>query len=104
MFCRHCGKEIAEGAAVCLGCGRPVVEPNKPEDTGGAGWWWIGFLLPIAGFLMWVTCMDTQPNRAKKAGIGALIGTIASVVACILIYVIWFLVVFAFIDGMMYYY
>ncbi|MBQ8394731.1 MAG: hypothetical protein IJX49_04080 [Clostridia bacterium] len=29
MFCKMCGKELAEGAYVCTGCGRLVKEGNK---------------------------------------------------------------------------
>ena len=30
MFCRNCGKEIDDKAAVCIHCGVSVVEPQQP--------------------------------------------------------------------------
>lgn len=92
MFCRNCGKEIPDKAAICLGCGAEVKRPVV-EDTAGAGWWWIGFLVPLAGLLIWITCSDTQPNRAKKAGIGALVGVITAVALTVLFCVFWFVLV-----------
>ncbi len=32
MFCVHCGKEIADDAVVCVGCGRQVKELEKKDD------------------------------------------------------------------------
>lgn len=99
MFCRYCGKEISDKAAICVGCGAEVKQ-SKPEDTAGAGWWWLGFLVPLAGLLIWITCNDTQPKRAKKAGIGALVGVITSVALTVLFYIFWFVLVIAFAGGM----
>ena len=98
MYCTNCGKEIPEKAAVCLGCGAEVKKPVA-QDSAGAGWWWLGFLVPLAGFLIWLTCNDSQPRRAKKAGIGALVGVIVSVGLCVLFYVLWFLLIFAMSTG-----
>lgn len=89
MYCRKCGREISDKAAICIGCGAEVKQPAM-DDTAGAGWWWIGFLVPFAGLLIWLTCNDTQPNRAKKAGIGALVGVITAVALVIAFYVLWF--------------
>ena len=67
MFCPNCGKEISDLAAVCVGCGRNLegVHP-KNEKRAGAGWWWLGFLIPMAGILIWIFCHDTEPKKAKK--------------------------------------
>lgn len=99
MFCRHCGKEISDQAVICVGCGAEVKQ-SKVADTGGAGWWWLGFLVPLAGFLIWITCNDSQPKRAKKAGIGALVGVITSVALVIVFYILWFVLVIALAGGM----
>lgn len=103
MYCKYCGKELADQAVVCLGCGAEVKRDNQLEDTAGAGWWWLGFLVPLAGFLIWITCNDTQPKRAKKAGVGALVGVITSVALVVLFYILWFVLVIALAGGMMYY-
>ena len=100
MFCPHCGKELNENAAVCLNCGRYVSEVTKsrPADSASAGWWWLGFFVPIAGLIIWAVCNDSTPIKAKKAGIGALVGFITSIVLVILLYVLIF--AFSFMVGM----
>jgi len=30
MFCKHCGKEVADGALFCASCGQPVQASNPP--------------------------------------------------------------------------
>lgn len=98
MFCSHCGKEISDKAAVCIHCGKDV-RPVITEDSAGCGWWWLGFLIPIAGLLIWVTCSDTQPKRAKKAGMGALVSTILSVVLTILFFILYFIFIIMLAQG-----
>lgn len=87
MFCSYCGAEINEKAAVCLNCGVSV--KKSCVDKAGAGWWWLGFLFPIVGLFIWIFCNDSEPNKAKKAGIGALVGFIVSVVFTIIITMVY---------------
>ena len=95
MFCTNCGREIDEKAAICLGCGCEVKNVrNSAKDTGSIGWGFLGFFVPLAGFILWAVLNDTQPKNAKKAGIGAIIGIIASVVGIILLYVFYFALIF----------
>ena len=92
MFCKYCGKEISDLASVCIHCGQSV---NKPVQTKeghvSAGWWWLGFLIPMAGLLVWIFCHDNEPKKAKKAGIGAIVGAVTSVVLFVLFYVLFFI-------------
>lgn len=91
MFCPNCGKEISDIASICVNCGAKVSSPaQKVEDNPSCGWWWLGFFVPLAGLLVWLTCQDNQPVKAKKAGIGAIIGTITAAVLVVLYYVIMF--------------
>lgn len=32
MYCKHCGKQIAENAKFCDGCGKPVADEPKPVE------------------------------------------------------------------------
>lgn len=97
MYCKHCGKEISDLAAICVNCGAKTTPPTQStEDHGGAGWWWLGFLVPLAGLLIWIFCQNTQPQRSKSAGTGALIGFCVSIGLYIFFWIIWFfLMVFA---------
>lgn len=99
MYCTNCGREIDDKAAVCLGCGCSVrSKSDASKDTGSIGWGFLGFFVPMAGFILWAVLNDTQPKNAKKAGIGAIIGVIASVVGVVLLYVLYF-AIFLFIGS-----
>lgn len=101
MFCPNCGREIPPQAAFCLGCGVSVEKmKNSPQEKAGAGWWWLGFFIPLAGLLVWAFCQDSEPNKAKKAGKGALVGFILSVALTILFYVAYFALILALGIGM----
>ena len=87
MYCRNCGSEIAENAAVCIHCGVMIEQPKPPQEThASAGWWFLGFFIPVAGLLLFIIWHDEHPKRAKKAGIGALVSTILSVVGFVFYY------------------
>ena len=89
MFCSNCGREIDDKAVVCVGCGASVKNMKSMSANNAkasAGWWWLGFLIPLAGLLVFICCNDSNPAKAKKAGIGALVGFIVSVVLSIVCY------------------
>ena len=95
MFCSFCGNEIDENASICVHCGRkPQMYQETPKDEGKAIYFWIGFLVPIAGFLVWIFTHDTTPNSARKALIGGIWGTVAVVLAVVLFYVGFFALMF----------
>ena len=109
-FCRNCGKEIDENAVACQYCGAsqvqeptPIVEPTpgvtptQPpvEDNGGFGWGLLGCCVPIVGLILFLVWKDTKPKTSKAAGIGALVSVIASVV----IYIVYFVLILAFGIG-----
>lgn len=87
-YCKNCGKEIADGAAVCVNCG--VSQENKPQvvDNGGFGWGLLGCCLPIVGLILFLVWKDSKPKTAKAAGIGALVSVILSVVYYLVIMVL----------------
>ena len=88
MFCKNCGKEIDDKAAVCVHCG---VATNSVQDNGGLGWGVLGCCIPIVGLILYLVWKDTKPKSAKSAGVGALI----SVGCIILFYVVMFIIGFA---------
>lgn len=107
MFCKQCGKEIADQAVVCVHCGcstqvaqTQAVAANTNGDAPSTGMAVLGFFIPLAGFIVWLINKDTKPLMAKSAGKGALIGFIISIVCSI----IYGCVVGAMIGEMMYYY
>ncbi len=89
MFCPYCGRPIDEKADVCLGCGCSVqtIKNKSHNDSGSVGWWWLGFFFPLIGFILWCVWTGTSPQKARRAGWGALVGVIVSVVLTVIIYV-----------------
>lgn len=88
MFCPNCGKEIMPGADICFGCGIMIDKILKApiQRRVSAGWWWLGFFFPVIGLILWACLSSSEPEKAKKCGIGAIVGTIVSVVGFVLLY------------------
>ncbi len=70
------------------------VSSANPEDTGSFGWAVLGFCIPIVGLVLWLVWKNTKP----KTAIQCRNGFIAGVVATVLFYVLFYAV----IGGMMY--
>ena len=84
-YCRNCGTQMEDTAAVCPNCGA-MQEPTQtvnvtiqPADSGGFGWGLLGCCIPIVGLVLFLVWKDTKPKTAKSAGIGALVGVGLSV-------------------------
>lgn len=73
MYCQNCGKEIDDTAVVCRHCGVPRRGTLQADDNGGFGWGLLGFCVPVAGLVLFLTWKDTKPKTAQSAGIGALV-------------------------------
>ena len=113
--CPTCGR-IGNGGSFCPACGAPrpqepaaqgsyaqdsAQQPINPQgapyataqgaayvspDTGSFGWAVLGFFFPIVGLILFLVWKDTRLLSSKKAGIGALVGVIVSVVLTIVGY------------------
>ena len=78
-YCGKCGKAISKDAVVCVHCGCAVDGASTGEqDSDNIGWGFLGFFVPIAGFILWLMWKDKMPKKAKKLGIGALISVCLS--------------------------
>lgn len=111
-YCSNCGKELADSVAFCSECGAPqqaqqaqqapggtYQQPahqqppmqgypvqQAPVDSGSFGWAVLGFFIPIVGLILFLVWKDQKPLSSKKAGLGALIGVIATVAFYIIFY------------------
>ena len=87
-FCRNCGQQIDDRAAVCPHCG--VAQENKPQvvDNGGFGWGVLGCCIPIVGLVLFLVWKDTKPKTAKAAGIGALVSVGIGILYYILLFAV----------------
>lgn len=83
-YCKNCGQQIDNQAAICPNCG--VAQNAKPAvtDNGGFGWGLLGCCIPIVGLILFLVWKDSKPNTAKAAGIGALVCVGISIVYYIL--------------------
>lgn len=71
---------------------------NKPPvnlDRGGFAWGFLGFFIPIVGFILWLVWRDEKPKTAKAVGIGALVSVIIGAV-----FVVIYFIFLVFIIGM----
>lgn len=94
MYCKNCGTEIPEDAAVCTSCGAQTkpLEPTyvRPtvEDVPSTGLNILSFFFPVVGLILYLVYMDTTPIRAKKIGKFAIIGAAIGVCLGILFAII----------------
>lgn len=89
-FCRNCGGQISDDAVICVHCGVQQNTAPAVNDSGSLGWTALGCCVPMAGLILWLVWKDTQPNNAKKAGLGALL----SVAALVIFFILYFVLIF----------
>ena len=70
-----------DDAVVCVHCGCPtsayrMADKKVPGDKTSFGLWIIGFIIPIIGLIVYIVCHNSQPLKAKSAGMGALWGVL----------------------------
>ena len=86
-YCKNCGAQIDDKAAVCVHCGVAVNNSGVQEaDNGVFGWGLLGFCIPIVGLILFLVWKDTKPRTAKAAGKGALISVIVWIVMYVLLF------------------
>lgn len=88
MFCKNCGQEIDDKAAICVHCGVSTNSTPTVVDNGGFGWGLLGCCLPIVGLILFLVWKDNKPKTAKAAGIGALVSVIIIVLFYALIFIL----------------
>ena len=89
MYCSNCGNKLNGNEDVCLKCGIMVKKGttsnnSNVEDKPLVILNILSFLNPIVGLILYLSMKSGTPNRAKKCGKYAIIGTIVSVVIFII--------------------
>ncbi len=83
MFCKNCGKEIDDKAAICIHCGVATNEGEmNPEDQPSIGLNILSFLIPIVGLILYFTMKNSTPKKASAI--------IKWTIASIIIYVVFY--------------
>ena len=79
-------------AVVCPNCGCPTGKsapklastPSNVEDKPNGGLNVLGFLVPLAGLIMFCTMVGKTPTKAKQIGMFSIIGFIVNFILIIL--------------------
>ena len=88
MYCKYCGRIIDDDSKYCVNCGNNTNNDNlgtHPVDAPNKVFVILGFFIPIIGLILYLVYESKQPQKAKSAGKGALIGFITRIVVCIAI-------------------
>ena len=90
MFCRSCGKEMADNAMFCPSCGAPAraaapttptAVPWQPSQQVSAAWYLVPlFFGIIGGIIAWAVTKDRDPRRATNLLIFGLVWTLVPVI------------------------
>lgn len=90
MFCRSCGKEMADNAVFCPSCGAPArgaapmssaATPWQPTQHVSAAWYLVPlFFGIIGGIIAWAVTKDKDPKRARNLLIFGLVWTLVPII------------------------
>ena len=77
-YCRKCGEVIDDEAVICPKCGvqQSEFKTTASDDDGSVLWLLLGFLIPVAGLILWIMWKDEKPRSARMAGVGFLAGLV----------------------------
>ena len=97
MYCKNCGRIVADNTVFCNYCGTQLnAKKNTSDDDSNLVFAIAGFFIPIAGLILYLVYETTNPARAKAAGKGALISVLVSVVLSVISFVLSLLLGFSF--------
>ncbi len=74
-YCPNCGEKVDNNAYVCVRCGFKLRSDNveNSNDNGSIAWGILGFLVPIAGIIIYFIMKKDNPKNSKMAIRGSLI-------------------------------
>ena len=72
---------------------------NNQNEKGNFWWGVLGFFIPLVGLILYLMWKDTRKGDAKKAGIGAIVGSVASIVVPIIISGVFYLIIWPSIQS-----
>lgn len=100
-YCSRCGEKVDENAKFCQSCGcslenhntdnnntdnntnnenkNPSFNLNISKDSINLLLLILGVFVPIVGLVLYIVYKDSDPEKAKSAGKGAIIGVLISV-------------------------
>ncbi len=88
MYCQKCGQKIEDSASFCTYCGASA-DKIAEQDAPCPGFAVLGFFIPLVGLILYLIFENKQPQRAKSAGKGALIGFITSTIVSVILVILY---------------
>lgn len=90
MFCKKCGKEIADDAKFCPSCGDTVAATSEkkeeavtveiPKDEISVGFSILSFLIPIFGIIYYFVKRKQFKTKAEACLISAIGGIVLAII------------------------
>ena len=127
-YCNNCGKELADNAVFCSGCGTKYEAPQQPQapqqpvyqqapqqaapapvasnDSDSVGWVLLGFFLPGIAAILYFIWRKTKPVTCERMAFGVMISMLVGMVAAVIYFVIMIIALIAVggsLGSMMYY-
>lgn len=85
-FCPHCGQEVASNADYCVHCEHRITSavyaPNAKKSWFDPRFAVLGAFSPLLGLILFLVYRDSNPDRSKSAGLGALVRAILNLILC----------------------
>lgn len=66
---------------ICSNCNKDTKQKSNKYKIDA--WWVIGFVVPLAGLILYLAWKTKEPEKARSAGYGALIGAVAAITSLI---------------------
>lgn len=79
LFCKHCGAKLNKEDEFCTSCGKYTEKKADEIETDKAvanTMVWLGFVVPIIGFIFAATNSKSNPATAKATLVASIIGFI----------------------------
>lgn len=76
-----------EGESISPACDMDNTSSSSTDDKGCIGWGILGFFVPIAGLVLYLSWRDEKPKTAKIIGLGALISVILAAILCVAMFI-----------------
>lgn len=94
MYCKNCGEQVTEVDKYCPGCGKSVSEVQQVSnssnqyqgsvDQANFGFAILGFIVPIAGIILYFIWKNEYPLKARSCIRGALVSISIAVIIVVL--------------------
>ncbi len=94
-YCPNCGTQVREIQTICQNCGKSLhfIKPKTEIEEEGStlGYAVLGFVIPLAGLILYLIWLEQKPKASRSAGLGALLNVILSITGAVIMFIIIFI-------------